>query len=71
MVSAFEPLAEAAETDKEHKESDSKKCGVEDGVDERWLENSRPQKVDCLWIIQLLNAVLKPYNRHIRISGIL
>ena len=71
FISVFEPLDEAAQADKEHKEADSKEDRVENSMDEGGLEDSRPQEVDCLLIIKLLNPILKPDNRHISVSGIL
>ena len=70
VISVFAPLDEAAETDEEHKEADSKEDRVEDGVDEGGLEDSRLQEVNCLRIIKLLDAILKPDNWHIRVSSV-
>ena len=70
VISAFAPLDEAAQTDEKHKETHSKEDRVEDGVDEGGLEDSRLQEVNCLRIIKLLDAILKPDNGHIRISSV-
>ena len=70
VISVFAPLDKAAQADEKHKETHSKEDGVEDGVDEGGLDDSRLQEVNCLRIIKLLDAILKPDNGHIRISSV-
>ena len=70
VISVFAPHDEAAQADEKHKETHSKEDRVEDGVDEGGLDDSRLQEVNCLRIIKLLDAILKPDNGHIRISSV-
>ena len=71
IISVFMPLDEAAQADKEHKEASSEEDRVENRMYEGGLEDSRPQEVNRLLIIKLLNPILKPDNGHVCISGIL
>ena len=71
FISVFVPLDEAAQADKEHKETDSEEDRVENSMYEGRFDDSRPQEVNCLLIIKLLNPILKPDNGHVCISGIL